>query len=219
MKRSPIIVGALLASLALTAKSKDLKITPGSLADGTIGANYSQTLQAGGCGPGCEWSSSGTLPPGLSLGSTSGAISGTPRSIGSFPFTIMVADTKMDSGSQRYTVNIKGDPVTITTGSPLPGGQVGNPYSHNLAASGGSPPYKWSVTAGALPGGISLDPASGSLSGTPTAAGNFTFTVQAVDTNGTSGSKAFTLAVAAAPGPALTITTGAALPGGTVGAS
>lgn len=214
-----MIAGALLATLSLTAKSKDLKITPDTLPGGTVGVKYSQSLAADGCGPGCEWSSSGTLPPGLSLGSTSGAISGTPKSIGRFPFTIMVADAKSDSGSQRYTVNIKGDPPTITTNSPLPGGQVGKSYSHDLAASGGSPPYTWSVTAGALPGGLSLDPASGSLSGTPTAAGNFTFTVQAVDTNGTSGSKAFTLAVAAAPAPALTITTGAALPSGTVGAS
>lgn len=218
MKRGLIILGALLTALALTAKSKDLKITPGTLPGGTVGVQYSQTLQAGGCGPGCEWTSSGTLPPGLSLGSVSGAITGTPQSIGSFPFTIMVADAKFDSGSQRYTVNIKGDPPTITTGSPLPGGQVGKSYSQVLAASGGSPPYKWSVTTGALPGGISLDPSSGSLSGTPTAAGNFTFTVQAVDMNGASGSKAFTLVVAAAQSP-LTITTGAALPGGTVGAA
>lgn len=214
-----MIAGALLATLSLTAKSKDLKITPDTLPGGTVGVKYSQSLAADGCGPGCEWSSSGTLPPGLSLGSTSGAISGTPKSIGRFPFTIMVADAKSDSGSQRYTVNIKGDPPTITTNSPLPGGQVGKSYSHDLAASGGSPPYTWSVTAGALPGGLSLDPASGSLSGTPTVAGNFTFTVQAVDTNGASGSKAFTLAIAAAPAPALTITTGATLPGGTVGAS
>jgi len=219
VKRGPIIAGALLTIFAPGAEGKNLPITPGKLPDGTVGTSYSQTLQAGGCGPGCQWSSSGTLPPGLLLGATSGAISGKPSAAGSFPFTILVADSKLDSGSQRYTINVKGDPPTITTGSPLHAGQVGTPYSQALAASGGSPPYTWSVTAGALPGGISLDPSSGALSGTPTAAGNFTFTVQAADTNATFGSKAFTLAVAAAPGPPLTITTGAALPGGTVGAS
>ncbi|HEY1239558.1 MAG TPA: putative Ig domain-containing protein [Bryobacteraceae bacterium] len=219
MKRSLIVAQALLAGLALVAKSKDLNITPDKLPDGTVGAPYSQGLQAGGCSPGCVWTSSGMLPPGLSLGATNGVISGTPSAAGSFNFTVMAVDTKLDTGSQGYTVNIKNDPVTITTASPLPGGQVGAPYAQGLTASGGSAPYTWSVTAGALPGGVSLDPGSGAVAGTPTAAGNFTFTVQAADRSGMSGSKPFAVSIAAAPPPPLTITTGAALPGGTVGAS
>ena len=103
----------------------------------------------------------------------------------------------------------------------LPGGQVGAPYSSALAASGGAPPYLWSVVAGDLPPGLALGASTGLLAGTPSAQGSFVFTVQVTDAQAQADSaqRAFTVAIAAAPpAPAadLVLST-ASLPGGKVG--
>ena len=210
-----LAAGALVGCLAGSVFADDIKISPASLPNGTVGVAYSQHLQASGCSKGCAWSSAGTLPPGLSLGTGSGVISGTPTTAGSFPFGVTATAPDGSSASQAYTVTINGV-LTITTPSPLPGGRVGAAYSEAFAVSGGTGPYTWSVSGGALPAGLSLDP-GGTLAGTPTAANVFSFTLRAVDQNNLSASKAFTLAVAASTPPSLTITTASPLPAGTAG--
>ncbi len=74
-------------------------------------------------------------------------------------------------------------PPTISTSSPLTAGTFDSLYSLTLAASGGATPYIWAQTGGALPGGLTLSSA-GVLSGTPNAAGTFSFTVTATSTGG-----------------------------------
>jgi len=87
--------------------------------------------------------------------------------------------------------------VAITT-LELPDGEVGAAYGASLAASGGVLPYAWSINAGALPDGLTLDPASGGLSGTPTAAGSFAFTAVVTDAVPESDSREFTVVIAEA---------------------
>ncbi|HWG72442.1 MAG TPA: putative Ig domain-containing protein, partial [Acidimicrobiales bacterium] len=82
--------------------------------------------------------------------------------------------------------------VAIT--ATLPGGTVGVAYNAKLTATGGTPPYTWSIVSGTLPPGLSLA-ADGTVSGTPTAAGTYQLTVQ-VDGSAT---KAMTVVIAAAP--------------------
>ena len=212
-----IFFAALLAWSIESAKA-DIKINPANLPNGIVGSAYSATLNASGCSGSCLFSSKGTLPPGLSLVSTSGTISGTPTSAGTFPFMITATDQKSNSASQSYSINIAGPVLTISTSSPLPDGKVGTPYSQTLGVAGGAAPYTWSVTAGTLAGVISLNASSGTLSGTPTTANTFSFTVQVVDKNRASATKAFALTIAPST-PPLTITTAASLPGGTVGAA
>ena len=84
-----------------------------------------------------------------------------------------------------------GSIVTVTSTNPLPRPFNGVAYSQTLTASGGTGPYTWSIDTGTLPAGITLSSA-GVLSGTPTADGDFNITFRAWDSNGYSGSKAFT---------------------------
>ncbi len=76
----------------------------------------------------------------------------------------------------------------------LPAGSLGAPYTQVLSASGGTAPYTFSVSSGSLPPGLALS-ATGQLSGTPTSAGSFTFTVQASDANGCFGERTYTIAI------------------------
>ena len=90
-----------------------------------------------------------------------------------------------------------GGALVIVTSSPLPTGTVGTAYSTTLVAGGGTPSYRWSLSAGSLPGGLSLASTTGVLSGTPTSPGTFTFTVRVTDSAqpAASATKAFTMAV------------------------
>jgi uncharacterized protein (TIGR03437 family) len=117
-------------------------------------------------------------------------------------YTLMLADNNCDQTlSYRLEVQCFGvcqgasPPVTIATASPLSEATAGIAYSYTLAATGGSPPYRWSVSAGALPAGLSLNGSSGVISGTPAAAGTFTFTVQVADSAGGSAVATFTITV------------------------
>ena len=101
----------------------------------------------------------------------------------------------------------------ITTSSPLPAGQVATAYSQSLTASGGTAPYTWSITSGALPAGLVL---SGALiSGTPTTAGTTSFTVQVKDSVGLASTQGFSLSIYAQGTP--TIVTSSPLLSGIVG--
>lgn len=84
-------------------------------------------------------------------------------------------------------------PLIVTTAS-LPDATVGTPYNATLTATGGLAPYTWSVISGALPPGLSLDSA-GNITGTPTAAGTFNFTVQVIDPIGNVGSVAIGVSI------------------------
>jgi hypothetical protein len=100
--------------------------------------------------------------------------------------------------------------IQITTTSPLPSGGVQVAYSWRISASGGTPPYTWSVTAGQLPPGLKLTAATGDILGTPTAAGTFSFTMQVKDSAGGSASLAFSVVITG--NSAAGVATGAATP-------
>jgi uncharacterized protein (TIGR03437 family) len=85
--------------------------------------------------------------------------------------------------------------LTITTSSPLPQGTVGVAYSQTLEASGGNPPYSWSMTSGALPSGLKLS-SSGAIAGTPAAAGTANFTAQVTDSSAETANASLSLTIA-----------------------
>jgi len=128
-------------------------------------------------------------------------------------FTVVVSNSSgsVTSSAAVLTVSTSIPPLELTT-SQLPGGTVGSSYSTTLSASGGTPPYSWSVSSGTLPTGLSLS-SSGTLSGTPTVAGAFPFTVAVKDTASASASASLSINVASVS--PLQITS-SQLPGGTV---
>ena len=187
-----------------------------SPADGEVGVAYSrQPALSGGTAP-FTWSvSSGALPGGLSISTSTGLISGTPTASGSFPVTVSATDAFGQTANRAVTLVIVPRPAfTATT---PPSGQVGVAYSHALAVTGGAQPLTWSLSAGSLPPGLSLNPSTGQLSGTPTTVGTYPFTVTVTDANGQTATKQVSLVIA--PGP-IVITKSAnvssAVPGSTV---
>ncbi len=208
-KDSNNITGA--QAYTLTVNAPTITLSPSTLPAGQVGAAYSQTITAsGGTSPYSNYRvSSGALPAGLSL-STSGVLSGTPTAAGSLNFNVQVTDSSTGTGpytqAQAYTLAVAAAPTITLSPATLTAGQVGVSYSQTITASGGTSPYTYTVTSGALPAGLSLS-AGGVLSGTPTAAGTFSFTVTAKDSNNITGAQAYTLAVAAAPTITLSPTT------------
>ena len=155
-----------------------LAITTGSLTKGTINIPYSYQLSATGTKP-IRWGiSGGKLPLGLSV-SSSGEVSGTPRTSGAFTFTVTARN------SQGYTT--KELNLTITTGGAsnapdiitqgLANGYTGIKYSAKFQANGAGT-ITWRVSKGSLPSGLTLN-SDGTLSGTPSKAGQYVFTVEA----------------------------------------
>ena len=202
-------------------KAHSLAITTSTpLPNGTTGAIYAHLLTADGGSPAYTWSiTAGQLPPGVTLSSTSGVLSGTPTAGGTFSFTVQVTDSAgvMSAKSFSITIGSPGSaPLAISTSSSLPEAAVGKAYSLTLTASGATPPYNWSITEGVLPPGLRLDSSSGLLLGTPTTPTTFKFTVQVSDTARNSSTKAFVIAVRS-PLPVLASATPPLLPEGTVG--
>jgi Putative Ig domain len=192
-------------------------ITLASLSAGTIGVPYpSTTLTASGGAGTLTWSiSSGTLPAGLSLNSSTGAITGTPSSLGTSNFTVKVTDSANPPMSATKAMSITINPATLTvTTSSLPAGTVGMAYTASLTASGGTGAISWSVSAGSLPAGLTLGASTGAISGTPTTAGTSNFTVKATDSASPAqtATKALSIVVTAP----LSVTT-TSLPSGAVG--
>ena len=206
--------------------------TPATLPPATAGGNYLLTFTATGGTPPYQWHegcfaclSSGKvssqrgalsppprslLPPGMSL-SLSGVLTGSPTQAGTFTFDIQVIDSGSQSPLKTFTLIVNPPPAVISA-TVLQSGAVGSAYNTTLTASGGTPPYQWTVHTGTLPPGINLNP-NGNLSGVPTQAGTYNFSGTVTDVWGAASSANFTIVIV----PGLAITTLSPLPTGSVG--
>ena len=197
-------------SFTLVIKPQPLSITtPGPLATVTVGTPISLKFAAFGGVPPYAFSSSGNLPPGTSIGSD-GTFSGTPTTPGNYSLTVIVNDSAQDpSGSKTFSITI--NPATLSVTASLGAGQFGVDYSGTIGASGGVPPYTFTVSG--LPDGLTF--ANGKVTGKPTTAGQFTVSVKVTDSTPTTASATFPVTISIPP---ITITT-STLPAGTAGAA
>jgi hypothetical protein len=158
-----------------------ITISPSSLISPATGRAYNQNITAaGGVTPYTFALTHGSLPSGLTL-AANGTISGTTTAIEADTFTVTATDSNGCTGSKEYALQVNAclsiNPAT------LPNDTVGKAYSQIITATGGTAPYSFTVSSGALPTGITLSP-SGVLSGSGTEVGTFNFSITVSDTFG-----------------------------------
>ena len=183
-----------------------LVISNASLPSASLGVPYSQSLSAGGGLAPYNWTILSGAVPGLSIDASSGLLSGTPTTAGTYSTKIQVVDSAASpqhTASRTFSITVSPAALTITTQSPLSGGTAGVAYSQPLAALGGAAPYTWSATG--LPSGLAIDPNSGTISGTPAAAGTFQVPVTVTDSNRNVTVQLFSMTLALPPTPSVSL--------------
>ncbi|WP_430511847.1 beta strand repeat-containing protein [Pannonibacter phragmitetus] len=189
-------------SLQINAAPVTITLSPaaGALTAGQVGTAYSQSVSAsGGTGP-YTYAVTGSLPAGLSLNTNTGEISGTPTTAGTATFTVTATDANTNTGDAAYSLNVNAAPASISfepAGGALPEAMAGEEYTTTIAVSGGSGPYLFSISAGALPPGMVLNVSTGALNGPLNTGteGSYSFTIQVSDANNAVASAAYTLEV------------------------
>jgi hypothetical protein len=162
-----------------------INVTNPANANGTASSPFSETFTQTGAIGTATFTTSSTLPAGLSL-STAGVLSGTPTQTGVFPIVVTVTDSNGCTGTGA-TYNLTIACQTITVNNPANGnGTAGSPFSETFTHTAGIGTTTFSLATGTLPAGLTLAP-NGVLSGTPTQTGNFPITVTATDSNGCQG--------------------------------
>jgi hypothetical protein len=172
--------------------------SPASL-DARKGTLFRHQLLATGGTPPYLWSlPAGSLPAGIILNANTGLIAGTATVTGSFSFTVRVSDSASRTGQKSISIAVSGPPPEVTTGV-LPSILRGAAFSFQLRAAGGTPPYRWAVSSGALPSGLALDRNAGTISGITLASGSFSFTLDVTDADSRTARKALSITVLAPP--------------------
>lgn len=159
-----------------------------------MGTPYTQSLTTSTGTHPYSWSrSAGTFPAGLTLNISTGVVSGTPAEAGTFTFTVMATDANGETAQKQLSLTVY-SPLAIAATPLQPGASMAG-YSRTLTASGGLAPFSWSITGGSLPGGLTLDAASGVITGVPTPAGTSTITVTVTDALSLTASQQFSLTI------------------------
>lgn len=189
-------------SLVLGGAAMNLSPSPGGLS-AVAGTPFSQAFTAsGGTAPYAYAMTvtGGIMPSGLAFNSATGVLAGTPGTAGTVSFTIQANDSSTGTGpysvAGAYTLTIA-TPTVVLAPATLANPALGIAYSQSVTASGGTGPYTYSVIAGALPPGLTLNNTTGAIAGTTAAGGSYSFTVQATDSLGFTGSRAYSLTIGA----------------------
>lgn len=178
-----------------------LTITTTGLPTGVLNFAYSYSLQVASGSGSYRWSvTSGNLPNGLSLDPNTGQIFGTPTQTGTYSFELQVIDNQKATVARRNMFILVADSdsglnnLAILTDD-LPTATVDRRYSRSLEVSGGTAPFSWSISGGALPDGLDLNNNTGEISGTPTLQGEETFTVRVTDAKGQTETRTLSITV------------------------
>ena len=158
-----------------------LEILTTELGDAVRTRDYNNAVVVQGGVPPYDWRvSAGALPDGLVLGFNTGLIVGQPTATGTFAFTVRVTDASrpMQQVTKDYTIDVA-EPLVITTAT-LPDATVGLPYRVQFNKTGGTDPVTWSNPL-TLPVGLTLDPDTGLIAGTPVTPGQPAISMRATD--------------------------------------
>ena len=162
---------------------------------GQVGNWYSTTFTATGGSGTYTWSDTGTLPPGTSLNTSTGTVSGTPTTAGSFSFTLRATSGSM-FGTARETITIAPNPVFLEPQT-MDTGCLYCYYDEDVFATGGTTPYSFALIGGSLPPGVSLNTSGGDLEGCATRVGTYSFKIEVTDANGATSTQAYTIKILA----------------------
>jgi hypothetical protein len=200
---APISV-TLRASVPYTQNSSTTSITvnpapviTGDTPAGTVGTAYSAKITtSGGTGTVKLSIGSGTLPAGLTFNASTGIIGGTPTTAGTSTFVLQALDQSdvPFTATANRSITIGTASIALSASGAPPAGTVGIAYTSSLQASGGTAPYMWSVASGTLPAGLSLS-STGTIAGTPTAAGTSAVTAQVQDAAGNKATVSLSLVI------------------------
>ena len=137
------------------------------------------------------YSDGGTLPPGLSIDSSSGQVTGTPTTAGSYPVTITASDNQGFSGTAGFTWTVTSSITVTNPGAQTDGsGAAITPLTIQASDSSAGSTLTYS-DGGTLPPGLSIDPSTGDITGTPTTGGSYSVTITVSDNYGQSSPVSF----------------------------
>lgn len=173
------------AAYSIVIGAPPVTISTTSLPAGRATIAYTATEQASGGSGTFAWSvTSGALPAGLTLNTSTGTVSGTPTTAGTYPVTITATDAAdpANSSALPYSLVITGA-VKITSPRTLPVAARGVAYTYAVQAANVEGNATWSLAGGKLPAGMTLNPATGIITGTCTTKGTFNFNARIIDVN------------------------------------
>lgn len=206
-------VAGKILSIAIDETAAEQLIVTTALPNGVKGTAYTGQLKSKDDRPGTWSITAGALPAGLTLNATTGAITGTPTTVGKADFTVRFQDAQTNASTKALSITVtdtSSNPVIATTA--LPSGVAGVPYAAQLFTADNRT-GTWSITAGTLPTGLTLTAATGVISGTPTTAAIRDFTVKFTDGAGLSATKDFSIIIEATAPEIITTTLPAAAKG------
>jgi len=175
-----------------------LSLPTAILPNGTVNTPYpTQLLPAaiGGTGPYTYTAPAASLPPGLAFNPATREITGTPTQAGTYLIPVTVADVNGNTKTADYTIVVR-DPLALPAAT-LANGTVGIPYPTQAipAATGGVATYIYSAPAASLPPGLTFNPVTREITGTPTLAGTYTIPVTVTDGDGKTITRSYTIVV------------------------
>lgn len=189
-------------------------LCPGDLANGKAGVPYNETIFVNGGQPPFTFALvQGNLPPGITLNTSTGQLSGLVSAPGVWNFAVQVSNAQGFVGLRSYSL-VFSCPTIIFNPASLPGGTVGAAYNQTMTATPATGQYSFALVGGALPTGLNLNGATGAISGTPTLAGTFSFILQATGFSTCTETKTYSIVIVGNPCGVITLPD---LPNGKVG--
>jgi hypothetical protein len=183
-------------AFTITVAVRPLVIADATIPESKVGQPFNLQLIASGGIPPYRWRLlEGSMPPGITFNQDTAWISGSPTQEGTVTFTMFIADAVATTSSKTLSITVRGGPLKFVTDMLETAGRLLQ-YNQPLAIGGGEAPYRWSLMTGDLPDGLTLDSATGILSGTPAKNGLSVFSVKVTDKLSASVTREFDLVVA-----------------------